>query len=56
MIPTIKLGDKLLCPICGKEFTVTENTKYIFNKQYACEWPCFLEKVKKCDEERNNKK
>ena len=55
MIPEVKLGDRLVCPICGQEFMFTEDTKYIFDNEYACNWKCFLEKVKKCDEERKNK-
>ena len=46
MIPKIEIGDQLVCPVCGKEFTATEDTKYLVNRQYVCEWKCFLKRAK----------
>jgi len=45
MIPDIKVGDSLVCPICGKEFKATEDTKYIIGNEYTCCWKCFLTKA-----------
>ena len=56
MIPEIQLGDKLVCPVCGKEFTVTEDTKYIIKDAYTCDWKCFRTEVKRREMERNNTK
>jgi hypothetical protein len=44
-IPEIKLGDKLVCSICGKEFKVTEDTNCIAGGGYVCGWKCFLKRV-----------
>lgn len=48
MIKTITdkltLGEKLTCPVCGKEFKVTEDTVYI-TTGYTCSWKCFLNAV-----------
>lgn len=44
-IPEIKLGDRLVCPICNKEFKTTEDTKYIAGGGYVCSWKCFLNRV-----------
>ena len=38
---------KLICPKCGKEFTVTDETRYLYGKDYVCDWKCFLTPVKK---------
>ena len=44
----------LTCPICGKEFKFTDNTKYIAGGGYTCSWKCFLTEVKRREEEKNN--
>lgn len=36
----------LVCPICGKEFTRTDDTKYITHGAYTCSWECFLRTIK----------
>ena len=43
MIQDVKVGDKLVCPVCGKEFVATEDTVYIIRGGYTCSWKCFLE-------------
>lgn len=39
-------GTKLICPKCGKEFTVTDDTRYLYGKGYVCDWKCFLTPIK----------
>lgn len=41
------IGDKLICPVCEKEFTVSDDTKYIVKNEFTCSWKCFLKYVKK---------
>lgn len=36
----------LVCPICGKEFTRTDDTRYITHGAYTCSWECFLKAIK----------
>lgn len=36
----------LVCPICSKEFTRTDDTKYITHGAYTCSWECFLKTIK----------
>ena len=36
----------LVCPICGKEFTRTDDTKYITHGAYTCSWERFLKTIK----------
>lgn len=36
----------LVCPICGKEFTQTDDTKYITHGAYTCSWECFLKTIR----------
>lgn len=55
MIPDVKLGDKLVCPICGKEFKATEDTKYIAGGGYTCSWKCFLNRVKETQVEKKKR-
>ena len=38
----IVIGEKLDCPVCGKEFKVTSDTCYVANGGYVCSWKCFL--------------
>ena len=35
----------LVCPICGKVFEANDDTKYIMNGGYVCEWKCFWKEV-----------
>ena len=48
----INKGDKLVCPICGKEFKVDDDTCYVCNGNYACSWKCFLVNNSKIQEKR----
>lgn len=38
--PTI--GETLTCPVCGKDFKVSEDTKYIATGGFTCSWKCFM--------------
>lgn len=40
-------GTKLICPKCGKTFTVTDDTRYLYDKDYVCDWKCFLTPINK---------
>lgn len=40
-------GTKLICPKCGKTFTVTDDTRYLYGKEYVCDWKCFLTPINK---------
>ena len=31
----------LSCSVCGKEFKISGDTKYISNGGYTCRWKCF---------------
>jgi hypothetical protein len=42
--------DKVICPICNKEFTLKE--KYMIAGGYACKWKCFLKEVKRQEAEK----
>lgn len=58
MIPDVKIGEELICPVCGKIFKATEKTKYIIKGGYTCSWKCFfVEATKRCEAklERNKK-
>lgn len=37
-----KNGEKLVCPKCKRTFTVTDDTRYLYGKEYVCDWKCFL--------------
>lgn len=39
--------ETLVCPICGIEFEVNDDTKYITAGGYTCSWKCFLNEVKR---------
>jgi uncharacterized C2H2 Zn-finger protein len=56
MIQKVRLGEELLCPICGKLFKVTDNTKYIMNGEYTCSWKCFYNEARNRDETMRGKK
>lgn len=36
------IGETLVCPVCGKSFKVTEDTKYVAAGGFTCDWNCFL--------------
>ena len=55
MIRYPNIGDKLICPICEKEFTVSDDTRYLVKSEFTCSWKCFLERVKDVDE-KNGKR
>lgn len=40
------MEDKLICPVCMKEFIRTEQHCYILNKEYTCSWDCFISYIK----------
>lgn len=42
----VTIGEKLVCPVCGKEFKATDDTKYIARGGFTCDWKCFLSSVK----------
>ena len=46
------MGEKLECPICGKEFKVTEDTNSIIGGGYTCSWKCFLDENKRRNAEK----
>ena len=45
----------LICPVCGKEFKLNDDTKYIANGGYTCSWKCFLTFVKQREKEKDKK-
>ena len=47
--------EKLICPVCGKEFPINDDTKYIVAGGYTCNWKCFLTDVRRMAAEKNNK-
>lgn len=51
-IEPTKPQDKLICTVCGKEFKITGDTKYIINGGYTCSWKCFSKEAKRRDAER----
>ena len=55
MIPEVKIGERLVCPVCNKEFKATDDTKYIVSGGYTCSWKCFLTRVKEAEDEKKNK-
>lgn len=46
MVQAVKLGEDLVCSVCGKHFKATEHTKYIIRGGYTCGWKCFWDCVK----------
>lgn len=44
--------EPLICPVCGKEFKFSEDTKYIAAGGYTCSWKCFLTEVKRRESEK----
>ena len=35
-------GETLTCPVCNKDFKVSEDTKYIAMGGFTCGWKCFM--------------
>lgn len=54
-IPNVKIGDKCVCPMCGKEFEVSADTAHIVKGGYTCSWRCFLARIKKTEVEKGKK-
>lgn len=52
-IPKVK--QTLICPVCKKEFEVSDDTKYIVKGGYVCDWKCFKQRMKDTKEERQLK-
>ena len=48
--------EKLICPVCGKEFPVSDDTKYIVAGGYTCNWKCFLTEVRRTEAEKKQNK
>lgn len=44
----------LTCSVCGEEFEVTDDTKYIIAGGYTCSWKCFLNEMYR-RKEKNDK-
>ena len=42
MIRECKIGERLVCPCCGKEFKFTEEHKYVRYDEFVCSWKCFI--------------
>ena len=42
----IVIGEILICPVCGKSFKVSEDTKYIIAGGFTCDWKCFMVKAR----------
>lgn len=53
MINEPKLGEELVCPVCGEIFEVTTDTKYIITGEYTCDWKCFFNEVNRRTKEKN---
>ena len=47
MFPSDKIGDRVVCPICGQPYTLTEHHKFIRDGGYTCSWDCFMGKPRK---------
>ena len=46
---------KLICPVCGKEFTASDDTKYIAGGGFTCDWKCFLDHIKNASVKKEKK-
>lgn len=45
-----QLGEVLCCPVCGKEFKVTDDTKYAVAEGFTCSWKCCIDHRKAMSE------
>lgn len=52
--PEFKLGAKVTCPICSKNFVITQETCCIAKGGYVYDWKCFNTHVKKTTAEKEN--
>ena len=43
------------CPVCGKQFKITEDSCYLIGRQYTCGAKCFLDFVKARETEKKDK-
>lgn len=51
-----KVGEELICPVCGKHFKATEDTRCLINGNYTCDWKCFSDYYNKhANEEKKQK-
>lgn len=50
MIPNRKIGDIVICPMCGKQYRLTENHKFLRENDFVCSWDCFMGKANKSAE------
>lgn len=46
-----KVGTRLWCPVCGKYFEASNDTRYIRHGMYVCGWKCFRDPSKEIIEE-----
>ncbi len=51
----VDTSNKLICSVCGQEFTPDDDTKYIIAGGYTCDWKCFLNEAKRRDAEKASK-
>lgn len=49
MIPNRKIGDIVVCPICGRQYRLTENHKFLRGNDFVCSWDCFMGKPNKIE-------
>lgn len=52
----VRQQERLICTVCGKEFKVNDDTRYIIDGGYTCGWKCFLTEAKKRELERMARK
>lgn len=50
MIPNRKIGDIVVCPICGRQYRLTENHKFLRENDFVCSWDCFMGRTNKTAE------
>ena len=50
-----KIGDVVVCPVCGKTFKVSVDSCCFISGEYTCDWDCFLKEVKRRDAEKKSK-
>lgn len=46
IIPEHKIGDKVICPVCQKQYIFSVENAYIISGDYACDWKCFMTRAK----------
>lgn len=53
-----QIGESLVCPVCNQRFKATEDTRYLINGNYTCNWKCFFNyynEHEKVNEEKKRK-